>query len=80
MASGAPVISYANSSLTEVVGEAGVLVPDGDVAAMIDATRALLHAPAWRSDLQQAGLARARAFSWDTCASAYADVFASVAR
>ncbi len=80
MASGVPVVSYANSSLKEVVGDAGVLVSDGDVAAMIDATRALLDEPARRRDLRDAGLARARAFSWDTCASAYADVFAVVAR
>jgi glycosyltransferase involved in cell wall biosynthesis len=80
MASGVPVVSYANSSLTEVVGEAGVLVPDGDVPAMIEATRAVLHTSARRSELREAGLARARAFSWDACASAYADVFAGVAR
>ena len=80
MASGVPVVSYQNSSLTEVVGDAGVLVPDGEVTAMVDATRALIDEPARRSDLREAGLARARAFSWDTCASAYADVFAGVAR
>jgi glycosyltransferase involved in cell wall biosynthesis len=80
MASGVPVVSYENSSLTEVVGDAGLLVPDGEVTAMVDATRALIDEPARRSDLREAGLARARAFSWDTCASAYADVFAGVAR
>ena len=80
MASGIPVVTYANSSLTEVVGEAGMLVPDGDVGAMIDATRVVLHDRSRWSELRAAGLARARAFSWDTCASVYADVFAGVAR
>jgi alpha-1,3-rhamnosyl/mannosyltransferase len=80
MASGVPVVSYANSSLTEVVDDAGVLVPDGDVAAMINATCAVLDTPSQQRDLQEAGLARARIFSWDVCASTYADVFAGVAR
>ena len=80
MASGVPVVSYANSSLTEVVDDAGVLVPDGEIAAMIDATRAVVDAPSRQRDLREAGLDRARAFSWDACASIYADVFASVAR
>jgi glycosyltransferase involved in cell wall biosynthesis len=80
MASGVPVVSYANSSLTEVVGDAGMLVRDGDVVAMIEAARALLDEPVRRSDLREAGLARASAFSWDACASAYADVFANVVR
>jgi glycosyltransferase involved in cell wall biosynthesis len=80
MASGVPVVSYANSSLTEVVGDAGVLVPDGDVAAMIGATRALLDDAVRRRELREAGSDQARRFSWDNCASEYADVFASVAR
>jgi glycosyltransferase involved in cell wall biosynthesis len=80
MASGVPVVSYANSSLTEVVDDAGVLVSDGDVTAMVNATRAVLDTPSRQRDLQQAGLARARIFSWDVCASIYADVFAGVLR
>jgi glycosyltransferase involved in cell wall biosynthesis len=80
MASGVPVVAYANSSLTEVIGDAGVLVADGDLGAMVDAVRALLDEPTRRVDLREAGMRRAHAFSWDACASAYADVFAGVAR
>jgi glycosyltransferase involved in cell wall biosynthesis len=79
MASGVPVISYANSSLTEVVADAGVLVPDGDVPLMAAATRAVLDDRARSEDLRAAGIERARAFTWDACASTYADVFASLA-
>jgi O-antigen biosynthesis alpha-1,3-rhamnosyltransferase len=80
MASGVPVVSYANSSLTEVVGQAGVLVPDGDMAAIVGAMSALLDDPTRQRELRELGLERAHQFSWDACASTYADVFADVAR
>ncbi len=79
MASGVPVVSYTNSSLTEVVADAGVLVPDGDLTAMVAATRAVLDDRGRRSDLRESGLDRARHFSWDACAATYADVLASLA-
>ena len=79
MASGVPVVSYANSSLTEVVADAGVLVTDGDVPTMVAATRAVLDDRARWEDLRAAGTERAREFSWDACSATYADVFASLA-
>lgn len=42
MACGTPVVAFDNSSLTEVVGDAGILVPDGDVPEMARAIRSLL--------------------------------------
>ena len=42
MACGTPVVAFANSAIPEVVDGAGVLVPDGDVAAMVSAVAALL--------------------------------------
>jgi glycosyltransferase involved in cell wall biosynthesis len=80
MASGIPVVSYDNSSLPEVVADAGVLVPDGDVAALTKAVRAILDSPAQALELREAGLERARQFSWAASAAGYAEVFGSVAR
>jgi glycosyltransferase involved in cell wall biosynthesis len=79
MASGVPVLSYANSSLVEVVDAAGVLVPDGDVPAMVTAARRVLDDRTLRAELRAAGVERARGFTWDACAATYADVLASLA-
>jgi glycosyltransferase involved in cell wall biosynthesis len=79
MASGVPVAAYSNSSLTEIVSGAGVLVPDGDVRAMVGAVMSILDDQTRRSELREAGLERVRRFSWEGCASVYADVFSNVA-
>jgi glycosyltransferase involved in cell wall biosynthesis len=78
MASRVPVVAYRNSSLPEVVGDAAVLVPDGDLAAMIDGVRSILDDHGRRHDLREAGLERSRRFTWDACAAAYAQVFAAL--
>ncbi len=61
MACGCPVAAFRNSSLPEVVGEAGMLVDDGDAEALGRAAAAMSAEPErWR----RAGLERAKAFSW----------------
>jgi alpha-1,3-rhamnosyl/mannosyltransferase len=61
MACGCPVAAFRNSSIPEVVGDAGMLVPDGDAEALGQAAAQMVRAPErWR----QAGLRRAREFSW----------------
>jgi glycosyltransferase involved in cell wall biosynthesis len=75
MACGTPVVAFDNSAVTEVVGDAGILVPDGDTTAMAAAVSAVLDTPALRSDLVERGLERARQFNWARSAAAYADVF-----
>ena len=61
MACGCPVAAFRNSSVTEVVGEAGVLVEDGNAEALGRAAADLIGEPErWR----RAGLERAKAFSW----------------
>ena len=79
MASGVPVVAFANSAVTEVVTGGGVLVPDGDVAAMTEAAHRLLESPdAWQ-EAREAGLARAAQFTWAASAKVHAEVFSSVA-
>jgi len=79
MASGLPVVAFANSAVTEVVTGGGALVPDGDVAAMTEAVYRLLESPAAWQDARDAGLARAAQFTWAASAKLHAEVFSSVA-
>ena len=68
MACGTPVVVSDTSSLPEVVGDAGVLVDPGDVAALADALASLLVDPARRAALSAAGRRRAAAFTWERAA------------
>jgi glycosyltransferase involved in cell wall biosynthesis len=72
MACGAPVVVTDGGALPEVVGEAGVVVPAGDVAALEAAIAALLDDPGRRRALGEAAAARARThFNWDRVAEIY---------
>lgn len=80
MACATPVVAFDNTATTEVVGDGGILVRDGDVAAMTDAVCALLDDPqAWQAASARA-VQRAASFSWDRCAAVHAEVYRSVAR
>jgi glycosyltransferase involved in cell wall biosynthesis len=79
MACGTPVVAFANSAVTEVVGDGGILVRDGDVAEMVAALRTLLTDPVAWDAASARGLERARAFSWKRCAEIHAELFRSVA-
>jgi glycosyltransferase involved in cell wall biosynthesis len=79
MASGAPVVAFSNSAVTEVVREGGHLIEDGDVRAMTAAVRQLLDSPDCAQEWRQRGLAHVRTFTWEACASIHADVYRSVA-
>ena len=80
MACGTPVLAFANSSLPEVVGEGGVLVPDGDVEAMAGMVRQLVDGGSMRDELVQAGLLRAGRFRWEDMVTAYGQLLSSAAR
>lgn len=76
MACGCPVAAFRNSSIIELVGDAGILVQDGDGEALGDAAAQLVSQPEpWR----KAGLQRARQFSWDNAARATISAYESVA-
>jgi glycosyltransferase involved in cell wall biosynthesis len=80
MACGTPVVAFDNSSIPEVVGDAGVLVPDGDVEALVRATRSVLDDESRWHELSERGLERARGFGWDRSVAAHAELFSAVAR
>lgn len=63
MAAGTPVVVSDGGALPEVVGDAGVVVPAGDVAALAHAIRETLRDGKLRLRLIEAGRKRARAYS-----------------
>ena len=76
MACGVPVISTTGGALPEVVGDAGILVPPGDAAALRDAIAALLNDPERRMRLGEAGLARVRnSLTWRHAAQKTVEVY-----
>jgi glycosyltransferase involved in cell wall biosynthesis len=70
MGCGCPVVTYRNSSLPEVAGDAVVLVPDGDAEALGRAAADVALHREVAERLRQAGLARARRFTWRKTARA----------
>lgn len=75
MASGTPVISSDHSALPEVVGQAGLLIDPQDEAACADAIERLIEDDQVWTSLREAGLMRARDFSWQRCARITAGVY-----
>jgi glycosyltransferase involved in cell wall biosynthesis len=70
MASGLPLVSTRGGALAEVVGDAGVLVPVADPAALAGAVNALLDDPARRQALGRAARERVlECFNWDHAAA-----------
>ncbi|EIJ43331.1 glycosyltransferase [Beggiatoa alba B18LD] len=63
-----PVICSNNSSLPEVIGEAGLLVNPRDEEAIAQAILELYCNAELRADLAQKGLNRSKLFSWQHCA------------
>jgi glycosyltransferase involved in cell wall biosynthesis len=78
MACGTPVVSFDNTSLPEVVGDAGLLVPDGDVAAFATAVRQVLDDVQVATELRLAGVARARAFPWSASVELHCGIYHAV--
>ena len=78
MAAGCPVITSSQAPLTEVAGQAAILVDPTDVAA-IAAGMLAAATDTDRSDaLRAAGVAQARRFSWAECARRTQAVYARV--
>jgi len=75
MRAGVPVVSTAVGGVPELVGEAAVLVPYGDAAALAAAVRGLLADPGRRTELAEAG--RLQAQTWPDEAATVAQVLST---
>jgi glycosyltransferase involved in cell wall biosynthesis len=79
MACGVPLVCSNATSLPEVVGEAGLLLPPDNVAAWTEALGRVLSDADLRAELRARGLARARLYSWETAARKTLAVYQAVA-
>lgn len=78
LACGTPVVCAAAGSLPEVVGDAALLVPPEDEAALAAALERLLEDRALRATLQQRGRERAAQFTWAACAARTRELYRRV--
>jgi len=68
MACGVPVIASNSSAVKEVVGKAGILVDPRNTGGLGRAIRSMLTDSGKRDRLREAGLQRARDFTWEAAA------------
>jgi glycosyltransferase involved in cell wall biosynthesis len=78
MASGTPVITSRRSAHMEIAGDAALLVNPVDVEELTNAITRVVLEKALREELSQKGLARAREFSWESCAEQTVEVYDEV--
>ena len=78
MACGTPVITTAISSLPEIVGDAGILIPSGDESALIHAMIEVLNNATLHQQLSIEGLKRAKQFTWQRTARETMKVYQTV--
>ncbi len=80
MACGAPVIVSEIPVLREVVGEAAVRVPPLDVEKLAESLVEMLRDEGSRTHFSEAGIARAKQFTWEKTANLTLDVYREVMR
>ena len=74
-----PLVSTDGGALPEIVGDAGVIVPAADSAALARAIGGLLDDPPRRAALGRAGRQRiVDSFSWEVCARQMVDYYRRV--
>lgn len=77
MAAACPVIAVASSSIPEVAGDAGLLVPAPDADLVADQLRRLAD-PVLRHTVIEAGSRQAQRFSWERCYTQTLDLYAEI--
>ena len=74
LARGLPVVSTATGAIEDLVRDAGIIVPPGDLAAFTAAVSSVIGDPELRARLgERARVARERLPTWDAAAAAMAD-------
>jgi glycosyltransferase involved in cell wall biosynthesis len=75
MSCGTPVIASDNSSLTEVVASAGLLVNPCDTSQVACALARVAEDAGLRGELREKGIRHARQFTWDAAARSTLEVY-----
>lgn len=78
MASGVPVIGSTCGAIPEVIGDAGLVFPEGDADALAAAIRQMLSDQGLRERLSIAGQARVEQYSWERVAEKTYDLYQQV--
>ena len=78
-ASGVAMIGSDSGEIPRVIGDAGLIVPEKDVAGWSDAIQLLLQDRELRQTLVNRGLSRVAAYSVPTIAERYAALYRSLA-
>ncbi|MFW6415582.1 MAG: glycosyltransferase family 4 protein, partial [Thermodesulfobacteriota bacterium] len=79
MSCGIPLVSTTGGALSEVVGDAGLLVPPGDPESLASAIRKLLKDPNLQESLGWAGRQRIlQHFTWHNAAAGTANIYEQV--
>jgi glycosyltransferase involved in cell wall biosynthesis len=80
MASGVPVIGSTCGAIPEVIGDAGLVFPEGDADALAGALKQMLADRSLRERLVLAGLDRVGRYSWERVAEQTYDLYQKVLR
>jgi len=67
MSCGTPIVTSSANGLAEIAGDAALLVDPSDAAAIAGAALRIIRDEELKARLSQAGLERARTFSWEAC-------------
>jgi hypothetical protein len=81
--SGVPVVGSSSGSIPELIGNDGFVFPEGNVGALVDTLRQVLHDPARTAACAERARARAlRAYTWQAVAAQryrlYTDMLSTV--
>ncbi len=79
MASAVPVVATAVGNLPDLLGDAGMLVPSADAAALAQALIEVLTDPVRNARMRHAGVTRAAEHTWTNTAEMTADVYWEIA-
>lgn len=78
MACGTPVVTSDAPSLMELIGDAGLMAPARDVAALAWAVRSVIESPDRAETLRRRGIERAAQFTWQRTIDGFAQAYAMV--
>ncbi len=79
MACGTPVVTSNNSSLPEIIGDAGLMINPYDTDELSQTMETLIRDENLRNKLKEKGLNQAKKFRWDETARKTLEVFEEVA-
>jgi len=78
MACGVPVITSKAGSLSEISGDAAVLIEPDDLQGLTEAMQHVLEDTAFQKDIKRLGLVHASTFSWEKCARETLSVYQQI--